>query len=184
MSRRPSLFDCFFLAIPLFAVRTYRNPRRPQRPSEKRASLTACELLEITDRGYAHYDSAGREECHVLNWQFTGALSACLLFAAASASADDEDHLHVCPLISAELLQKIVPLVKGHACSVHCKGCGCKGGPGYRASDGQCVGYEDLISNAGHRRMLAVTENARRSQRDAFSVGSGSRRKPLPLDLR
>ena len=100
-----------------------------------------------------------------MNWQFTGALSACLLFAAASASADDEDHLHVCPLISAELLQKIVPLVKGHACSVHCKGCGCKGGPGYRASDGQCVGYEDLISKCGppphagcHRECAPVSE--------------------------
>ena len=25
-----------------------------------------------------------------------------------------------------------------------CRGCGCKGGPGYRGPDGQCVGYRDL----------------------------------------
>jgi hypothetical protein len=25
-----------------------------------------------------------------------------------------------------------------------CHGCGCKGGPGYRGPDGQCVGYRDL----------------------------------------
>jgi hypothetical protein len=31
-----------------------------------------------------------------------------------------------------------------------CHGCGCKGGPGYRGPDGQCVGYRDLDRICGN----------------------------------
>ena len=30
-----------------------------------------------------------------------------------------------------------------------CKGCGCKGGPGYRAPNGRCVGFRDLVRTCG-----------------------------------
>ena len=30
-----------------------------------------------------------------------------------------------------------------------CKGCGCKGGPGYRGPDGSCVGYKALARVCG-----------------------------------
>lgn len=30
-----------------------------------------------------------------------------------------------------------------------CEGCGCKGGPGYRASDGKCVGFKNLEKRCG-----------------------------------
>ncbi len=42
-----------------------------------------------------------------------------------------------------------------------CKGCGCKGGPGYRGPDGKCVGFKNLVKVCGpspHR--LCVFENA------------------------
>lgn len=30
-----------------------------------------------------------------------------------------------------------------------CRGCGCKGGPGYRGPDGRCVGFKDLAKVCG-----------------------------------
>lgn len=42
-----------------------------------------------------------------------------------------------------------------------CKGCGCKGGPGYRAPDGRCVGFKDLVKTCGAFPHAACTfENA------------------------
>ncbi len=41
----------------------------------------------------------------------------------------------------------LVPAVPaGAACPERpaCRGCGCKGGPGYRAPDGRCVGFRSL----------------------------------------
>lgn len=35
------------------------------------------------------------------------------------------------------------------ACATSCKGCGCRGGPGYRDDRGKCVGYRELISRCG-----------------------------------
>jgi len=31
-----------------------------------------------------------------------------------------------------------------------CKGCGCKGGPGYRGPDGRCVGFKQLTKVCGN----------------------------------
>lgn len=31
-----------------------------------------------------------------------------------------------------------------------CKGCGCKGGPGYRGPDGRCVGFKQLDKLCGN----------------------------------
>ena len=78
-------------------------------------------------------------------------LCACLISLSVARADDDEDKRQVCPVISAELLQKIIPLVKGKGerCQTSCTGCGCKGGPGYRAADAKCVGYADLIAKCG-----------------------------------
>ena len=78
---------------------------------------------------------------------------AVILLAAglpAAAFAEDEDSQRLCPLLSADLVRKILPEVKGHgACQASCQGCGCKGGPGYRGPDGRCVGYADILSKCG-----------------------------------
>ncbi|MDF3812919.1 MULTISPECIES: hypothetical protein [Rhodopseudomonas] len=40
------------------------------------------------------------------------------------------------------------------------KGCGCKGGPGYRAPDGHCVGFRELNKVCGQPPTACVFENA------------------------
>jgi hypothetical protein len=41
-----------------------------------------------------------------------------------------------------------------------CQGCGCKGGPGYRAPDGHCVGFRELDKVCGNPPDRCVFENA------------------------
>src|SRR5258708_607755 len=41
-----------------------------------------------------------------------------------------------------------------------CHGCGCKGGPGYRAPDGHCVGFRELDKVCGNPPNRCVFENA------------------------
>jgi hypothetical protein len=41
-----------------------------------------------------------------------------------------------------------------------CHGCGCKGGPGYRAPDGHCVGFRELDKICGNPPSRCVFENA------------------------
>jgi hypothetical protein len=42
-----------------------------------------------------------------------------------------------------------------------CYGCGCKGGPGYRGPNGQCVGYRDLDRICGNPpETYCIFENA------------------------
>lgn len=84
-----------------------------------------------------------------------GWLIAVLLFLpvvagpALGAEEPDEDHVQLCPVISPELARKAADEVKGHgACAVVCRGCGCKGGPGYRGPRG-CVGWAELIRVCG-----------------------------------
>ena len=65
-------------------------------------------------------------------------------------SQEDEDHTRVCPLLTDDLLQKVIPEVTGKGtCKAFCRGCGCKGGPGYRDQDGRCVGYAEIIRKCG-----------------------------------
>lgn len=73
-----------------------------------------------------------------------------IIWTATAAAAEDEDHRAVCPLLTEKLVSAILPDVTGHGtCKVRCEGCGCKGGPGYRAADGRCVGYADIIRKCG-----------------------------------
>jgi hypothetical protein len=77
-------------------------------------------------------------------------LSALLLLYAFPAIAQDEDRHFVCPVLSVELAKQAAIQVKGAGkCSVFCRGCGCKGGPGYRATSGECVSYAQLIAKCG-----------------------------------
>lgn len=42
-----------------------------------------------------------------------------------------------------------------------CRGCGCKGGPGYRGPDGKCVGFKALYKVCGNPpETRCVFENA------------------------
>ena len=42
-----------------------------------------------------------------------------------------------------------------------CRGCGCKGGPGYRGPDGRCVGFRELAKVCGPQPERRCTfENA------------------------
>ena len=42
-----------------------------------------------------------------------------------------------------------------------CRGCGCKGGPGYRGPDGRCVGFKNLNEKCGpYPHSGCVFENA------------------------
>jgi hypothetical protein len=57
----------------------------------------------------------------------------------------------------------VLPASIGHAaCSERppCQGCGCKGGPGYRAPDGHCVGFRELDKVCGNPPSHCVFENA------------------------
>ncbi len=81
-----------------------------------------------------------------------GLALAFLLVAIAAfpARAEDEDHQRVCPLLTADLLHAIAPELAGHgSCSTFCRGCGCKGGPGYRDQAKHCVGYAELLRKCG-----------------------------------
>lgn len=43
----------------------------------------------------------------------------------------------------------IVATPRGDPSLPACRGCGCKGGPGYRGPDGRCVGWKDLSRSCG-----------------------------------
>ena len=74
---------------------------------------------------------------------------AVLTLGPTLAEDPNEDDRRVCPLVSYELAQKASEASKGEGrCKVSCKGCGCKGGPGYRGPKG-CVGWANLISVCG-----------------------------------
>ena len=53
-----------------------------------------------------------------------------------------------CVVLTREKAKEIAK-VGGSKCKVSCKGCGCKGGPGYRNSQGKCVSYANLIKDCG-----------------------------------
>ncbi|MBT9288190.1 hypothetical protein [Prosthecodimorpha staleyi] len=44
---------------------------------------------------------------------------------------------------------RIVATPRGDPSLPACKGCGCKGGPGYRGPDGRCAGWKDLSRTCG-----------------------------------
>lgn len=77
-------------------------------------------------------------------------ISIVLLLPAGAQPPGDEDQQFVCPVITEQLAKSIAAQIKGGGrCTAFCRGCGCKGGPGYRTLDGRCVGYANLIRECG-----------------------------------
>src|SRR6185437_512192 len=77
-------------------------------------------------------------------------LAFALLCAPVAWAQQDEDHEKVCPLLTTDLVRAILPAVTGHGgCRIFCKGCGCKGGPGYRDAQRHCVAYVNIIQKCG-----------------------------------
>jgi len=42
------------------------------------------------------------------------------------------------------------PSASSGAVAIGCKGCGCRGGPGYRGPNGKCVGWDQLTRVCGN----------------------------------
>ena len=73
-----------------------------------------------------------------------------LSFMPISVLAEGLPPAGLCPVISGQLAKHVAATIKGTGrCAVFCDGCGCKGGPGYRAPDGSCTGYANLIRLCG-----------------------------------
>jgi hypothetical protein len=73
------------------------------------------------------------------------------LFAASGPARANEDIITACPVMSSELVKRVAAEISGKGqCKAVCKGCGCKGGPGYREpSSRRCVGFAELIKTCG-----------------------------------
>ncbi|QDL97958.1 hypothetical protein FLL57_11830 [Rhodopseudomonas palustris] len=63
-------------------------------------------------------------------------------------------------VLAAVLFAGIAPAFAGCPERPACKGCGCKGGTGYRAPDGHCVGFRELDRVCGAPPTRCVFENA------------------------
>ena len=98
---------------------------------------------------------------------FVGVLMA-FAFAMAPAHADGG---RLCPSMSKALVSKVVAWIKGKGQSkAFCTGCGCKGGPGFRDSEGNCVRWAEV--NAASYRIAVAVENAFRSSLPAPTMPS------------
>jgi hypothetical protein len=78
-------------------------------------------------------------------------IAGLLLFAPLPSAIAQE-----CLTASPEVANLIAKQRKGQ-CEIHCSGCGCKGGPGYRSRDKakQCVSWKKLVETCGpapHRK--------------------------------
>ncbi len=94
--------------------------------------------------------------CFAHSWPLVPVLLLALIGEAA-AQPPDEDNQPLCPVLSPELAKIAAAAVKGGGqCETVCRGCGCKGGPGYRGPRG-CVGYADLIRVCGPPPHAACT---------------------------
>jgi hypothetical protein len=64
------------------------------------------------------------------------------------------------------------PLLAFHEAAA-CSGCGCRGGPGYRAPDGRCVSWGDIARKCGSpptTRCAAEGQNAGAEDAAKFGV--------------
>ncbi|RTL73092.1 MAG: hypothetical protein EKK41_01350 [Hyphomicrobiales bacterium] len=89
-------------------------------------------------------------------------LALAVMLTAQQARAQDIAPAK-CPLLNDTLLKRVAAFVKGKGqCETSCRGCGCKGGPGYRqktaTGKGKCVSWAEVISVCGpapHRGCVA-----------------------------
>ena len=63
-------------------------------------------------------------------------------------------------MLAVEMLLGAAPAFAACHDRPPCSGCGCKGGPGYRAPDGHCVGFRELDKVCGNPPTRCVFENA------------------------
>jgi hypothetical protein len=75
-------------------------------------------------------------------------LAVVFVAAPAAAQRGPEAPTRQCPLITKEIHNLVKATVR-ETCLVGCKGCGCKGGTGFRAKTGQCVGFAEILSKCG-----------------------------------
>jgi hypothetical protein len=55
------------------------------------------------------------------------------------------------------------------AIEARCTGCSCRGGPGFRAEDGKCVGWKDLKRKCGEPPEARCTDERDGKRRDGRS---------------
>ena len=78
------------------------------------------------------------------------AFMSLLVTQVHAQDVQNEDTLRACSVLSDALAKEVAAKVKGSgSCSQYCSRCGCKGGPGYRAPNGQCVSWAQLIKVCG-----------------------------------
>jgi hypothetical protein len=76
------------------------------------------------------------------------AIAAALLALAPVPAASAQECLTADPAQAREIARM---LAQSGGCPIQCRGCGCKGGPGYREKgpNGQCVSWRELNSICG-----------------------------------
>ena len=74
-------------------------------------------------------------------------------------------------------------------CTTSCKGCGCRGGPGYRDDRGKCVGYRELISRCGEaphagctRECFPVVQGCSKPDIDAAKQRAATERERIAIE--
>lgn len=73
-----------------------------------------------------------------------------ITIGAVSAAAEGLPPIGQCPVMPAAIAKQVALEIKGsERCYAYCEGCGCKGGPGYRKPNGQCVSYAALVRECG-----------------------------------
>ena len=70
-----------------------------------------------------------------------------LLVSTHSSWAQSIDE---CVIATSTEAKRLAQIGRSEAdCPAGCSGCGCRGGPGYRNSKNECVGYSNLVSDCG-----------------------------------
>lgn len=80
----------------------------------------------------------------IIFWFF----AMCAGTAARAQSAIPSTPSLACIVVTPQLAKAVQALSLG-VCSASCRGCGCKGGPGYRAPNNECVGFNNINSVCG-----------------------------------
>lgn len=77
-------------------------------------------------------------------------LPVVLIAFVCSGAPSRADGEALCPSMSEVLVSKVAAWIKGKGqCKAYCTGCGCKGGPGFRDSQGNCVRWAEVITKCG-----------------------------------